>query len=480
MRRGKGRQKCCGKINHSISSSKGEALQDGGKQVQARVIVLIALVIFGSCLGNLSQTALNAMFSGMAADFGVQMELGQWVTTLYMLVLGITVPSVTYLMRRFPLKNVVLAALLLLLLGAAIDAVAPSFEVLICGRVLQAVSAGITMPMMISIVMTSFPRDRQATVMGIAGIAMGFAPNIGPTIGGWMIEFAGWRSFFVLLFVCALVLLVLAALLIARQPQADSSAKLDVASLLLSALGFGGLLLGFSNASSFGLASPFIWVPIFAGVLFLVLYLRRQKRIEHPLTNLRIFDSWRYRASFWAANALFASFMGITLIIPLFIENQWGGTALQAGLALLPGTVASFIVNPLAGWLVDRIGARPVVVVASVFLAAGAVSMAFIDEQTPFWAIVALQGVRATGVSGLIGPLTSWGMADLPHSIMTDGSSFGTAVRQACASMGTALMVFAIALGASAGVPLMGFHAAFAISGVFAAVVLVLALARVR
>ena len=211
-------------------------------------------------------------------------------------------------------------------------------------------------------------------------------------------------------------------------------------SLLLSALGFGGLLLGFSNASSFGLASPYIWVPAILGALFLVLYLRRQKHVEHPLTNLRIFDSWRYRVSFWAANALFASFMGITLIIPLFIENQWGGTALQAGLALLPGTVAAFIVNPLAGWLVDRIGARPVVVVASVFLAVGAVSMAFIDEATPFWAIVALQGVRATGVSGLIGPLTSWGMADLPHEIMTDGSSFGTAVRQACASVGTALM----------------------------------------
>lgn len=167
-----------------------------GKRVQTQVIVLIAIVILGSCLGNLSQTALNAMFSGMAADFGVQMELGQWVTTLYMLVLGITVPAVTYLMRRFPLKNVVLAALLLLVVGAAIDVVAPSFEVLVAGRALQAVSAGITMPMMISIVMTSFPRDKQATVMGIAGIAMGFAPNIGPTIGGWMIGFAGWRSFF--------------------------------------------------------------------------------------------------------------------------------------------------------------------------------------------------------------------------------------------------------------------------------------------
>lgn len=251
-------------------------------------------------------------------------------------------------------------------------------------------------------------------------------------------------------------------------------------SLVLSALGFGGLLLGFSNASSFGLASPYIWAPAILGVLFLALYLHRQRRIEHPLTNLHIFDSWRYRVSFWAANALFASFMGITLIIPLFIENQWGGTALQAGLALLPGTVAAFIVNPLAGWLVDRIGARPVVVVASVFLAVGALSMAFIDEATPFWAIVALQGVRATGVSGLIGPLTSWGMADLPHEIMTDGSSFGTAVRQACASIGTALMVFAIAAGASAGMSLVGFHAAFAISGFFAVIVLGLAVARIR
>lgn len=167
-----------------------------GKRAQTQVIVLISIVILGSCLGNLSQTALNAMFSGMAADFGVQMELGQWVTTLYMLVLGITVPVVTYLMRRFPLKNVVLAALLLLVIGAAIDVAAPSFEVLVAGRALQAVSAGITMPMMISVVMTSFSRDKQATVMGIAGIAMGFAPNIGPTIGGWMIGFAGWRSFF--------------------------------------------------------------------------------------------------------------------------------------------------------------------------------------------------------------------------------------------------------------------------------------------
>lgn len=445
-----------------------------------RVIILITIIIFGSCFGNLSQTALNAMFSGMAADFGVEVGLGQWVTTLYMLVLGITVPTVTWLMRRFSHKSIVLGSLGLLVLGSAIDAVAPSFPVLIAGRVLQAISAGVTMPMMISVVMISFPPNKQATVMGITGIAMGFAPNIGPTIGGWMLEAYGWRSFFVALCVCSAVLLLLALALIKREPAADSTARLDATSVLLSALAFGGLLLGFSNASSYELASLLVWAPVVIGAAFLVLFLRRQRRIEHPLINLHIFDSWRYCVGFWLGNALFACYLGITLILPLFIENLWGGSAFQAGLTLLPGTVAAFFINPLAGWLVDHIGARPVITVAAASLAIGAVSMAFIDAATPFWVIIVMQSFRALGVSGLIGPITSWGMADLPHEIMTDGSSFSTATRQACASLGTALMVFAITLGPVLGGAEVGYHLAFAISGVFGVAALIIALAKVR
>lgn len=450
------------------------------KSEMTSVIIVISIVILGSCLGNLSQTALNAMFSGMAVDFGVDVGLGQWVTTLYMLVLGITVPAVTYLMRRFSLKTVIMASLALLAVGAAVDAVATDFGILIAGRVLQAVSAGITMPMMISIVMTSFPRERQGTVMGIAGIAMGFAPNIGPTIGGWMIEAAGWRSFFVALTVCAVLLAVLAFFLIEDKGKGDSGACLDVLSLVMSAVGFGGLLLGFSNASSFGIASPFIWVPVVVGVAFIVLFIRRQRSIDHPLIDMRIWESPVYRASFWALNLLFACYMGITLVLPLFVEGLWGGTAFEAGLTLLPGTIAAFFINPLSGWLTDRFGARPVAIVGTVFLSVGAVSMAFMDESTPFWLIFCLQGIRAIGVSSLIGPLTSWGMSELPHEIMTDGSSFGTASRQAAASLGTALMVFAITLGPSLGSATIGYTLAFGLSGVFAVAMLALVIARVR
>ena len=217
------------------------------------VVLLLSIVMLGSCFGNLSQTALNSMFAGMAKDFGVDVGVGQWVTTLYMLVLGITVPAVTYLMRRFVLKNVIL-----LILGGVVDAAALNFPMLIAGRILQAISAGITMPMMMSLIMTSVPPERQATAMGISGIAMGFAPNIGPTIGGWMIETTGWRSFFVVLAIYSLVLTVVALATIKKTPAEDSGMRLDTLSLVQSALGFGGLLLGFSNASSYEFSSPFI------------------------------------------------------------------------------------------------------------------------------------------------------------------------------------------------------------------------------
>lgn len=445
------------------------------------VVLLVSIVMLGSCFGNLSQTALNSMFAGMAKDFGVDAGVGQWVTTLYMLVLGITVPAVTYLMRRFVLKNVIIASLILLILGGVVDAAALNFPMLIAGRILQAISAGITMPMMMSLIMTSVPPERQATAMGISGIAMGFAPNIGPTIGGWMIETTGWRSFFVVLAISSLVLTVVALATIKKTPAEDSGMRLDTLSLVQSALGFGGLLLGFSNASSYEFSSPFIWVPVVVGAVFLVFFMRHQRRVDYPLIHLEILNSKQYLVSFWASNFLYASFMGITLIIPLYIENLWGGSAFLAGLALLPGTIAAFFINPLAGILTDKIGARPVVIVAAFFLAAGASMMAFVDENTPYWMIFVMQGIRATGVSGLIGPLNSWGMSKLPPWFMTDASSFGTAVRQAFASLGTAIMVFAImVVGPFMGSAAMGYHLGFGFSAVCAILVLVIAIVWVK
>lgn len=454
------------------------------KSTRAAVYGLFAIVVLASACGNLSQTAVNAMLSDIMGEFGMAVDLGQWLTTSYMLVLGVTVPVATFLSRRFSVRQHVFLALAFFLIGSLADLCAPNFGVLLAGRVFQAVSTGMLMPLMQTIAMTSFPPGRQATAMGIAGVAMGFAPNIGPTIGGAMSFAWGWRSFFVLLLVITVALALATVLVIKPAAPRERDARLDVVSLMLSTLGFGGLLLAFSDASSFPLASPFIWVPLVLGALFLVLFVRRQQRVDDPLINMGIFSSGQYTAGFIAQCLLNASFMGVTLVVPLYIEGLCGGTALEAGVVLLPGTVAALVLNPLAGVLTDRVGVRPVAVVSGLFLATGAVLMSFLNADTPLLVVTLCQAVRAVGVSGLVGPLTSWSLAKLPRPIVPDGSSFCISARQACASLGTSVMVFLImTVGASSmgfANPALAYQLAFGFSAVMAVATLAFIVAKVR
>lgn len=318
---------------------------------------LFALVVLTAACGNLSQTAVNAMMMGIVADMGVTVELGQWLSTGYMLMLGVAVPAVTWISKRFSARQHLLLGLGLSLAGSLMCLAAPGFWVLLAGRILQAVSTGILLPFMTTIAMVSFPPGRQATAMGIAGVAMGFAPNIGPTVGGAMASAWGWRSFFVLLAALTCVLTLCALVLVKPTKPHDAAARLDAVSLSLSTLGLGGVLLGFSNASSFALISPYVWGPLAVGVALCAAFIVRQKRSGNPLIDLGVFRSARFNTGFAAQNLLFASFMGVTLVVPLYVEGLCGGTALQAGMVLLPGTVAALVLNPLGGVLTDRLGA---------------------------------------------------------------------------------------------------------------------------
>lgn len=453
------------------------------KSERGQVYALFAIVVFACAFGSLTQTVMNAMLGGIEADFGVDASTGQWLTTIYMLVLGITVPLVTFLSVKFSTRSLLFLVLAVFFAGSLLAYFAPSFPVLVAARVLQAFAAGVTLPLVQSIAMLRFPKGQNGTAMGISGIAMGFAPNIGPTIGGALVDSWGWRSFFVLLMIALAVLFVLSLLLVEREAAPDRPAVLDVPSFVLSTCGFGGLLLGFSNASSLGFASPAVWAAILVGAAFLALFLRRQKRVDHPLINLGIFASKRFRASFVIQNCLFGSFMGITLIVPLYVQGLCGGSALEAGIVFIPATILAIVFNPLAGILADKIGPRRVAIAAGALLFIGAASMAFIGQNTPLWLVTLMQTIRGIGVSSLIGPLNSWGMSELPHAIMMDGSAFFACVRQACASFGTALMVFLIAafgVAASGEPTAVGYQLAFGLSAVLSLCVFVGAVWKVR
>lgn len=449
---------------------------------RAQLLALFAIVTLATAFGSLSQTAVNSMLEAINAQLGLTSAVSQWLTTSYMLVVGVTVPVVTYLSARFSTKQLALISLGVFLAGSSICLVAPSFGVLVSGRVLQGVAAGITMPLLQAIAITKFPPQQVPVAMGVAGIALGFAPNIGPAIGGALVGAFGWRSFFVLLIAVTLVMIACVLLLIRGNDLAKRPAVLDVLSVLLSTVAFGGMLLGFSNAASLSFVSPLVWLPLILGVACLVLFLRRQSRIEHPLINLAIFESANFRASFWAQNFLFGSFMGITLIVPLFWMGACGGSPLESGLLFVPATISALFVNPLAGVLCAKLGARRVTIGAGVLLVIGATSMCFLTESAPFWLVAGTQLIRSMGVSASIGPWNSWGMIELPREIAMDGSSFTTAVRQAFGSMGTAIMMLLVVLVGSAAVgsPALCYQLAFAFSAVCSMAVLAIAIWKVK
>ena len=452
---------------------------------RAAVYWLFALVTIGAALGNLSQTGVNTMLPAIMAEFGVDVDVGQWLTTGYMLMLGVAVPVATYLMRRFDDRAYAALSFGLFAVGSLVDLVAPEFFTMLIGRVLQAIAVGLIVPKMQAIAMTKFPPGRRATAMGIAGIALGFAPNIGPTVGGAMDYSFGWRSFFVLMVGITVLLVVLTLLVVKPDTLPDTSARFETVSFVYSTLGFGGVLLGLSQASSYGIASPWVWAPIIIGAVFLVLFVRRQRVVDQPLMDLRIFESRIFTGGLLASLFVFACFMGVTLVIPLYVIEVLGGTSLDAGLVILPSTITALIVNPLSGVMADKTSPRLTTLIFGTFLVVGSVSWVLIGEDTPLWLLAVWQTIRAIGVSGLIGPLVTFSLSGLKGPLVPHGSTAQVIGRQVAATFGTAIMVLLMTLfvdvvavgSASSALP---YQAAFALSALMAIMAMLLIVARVK
>ncbi len=461
---------------------------------RAGVYVLFALATIGAALGNLSQTGLNAMLPATMDDFGVAVDVGQWLTTGYMLMLGVAVPVATFLMQRLSDREYLLVSFGLFAAGSLVDCVAPEFFSMLFGRVLQAIAVGLLIPKNQTISMTKFPPGKQATAMGIAGIALGFAPNIGPTVGGALDSAFGWRSFFVLLAGVSGLLLVLTVLFVKKGPADDPSAPFETLSFVYSTIGFGGVLLGLSQASSYGLASGWVWAPVAVGAVGLVLFVRRQRVLgercrlsstAQPLMDLQIFSSRTFNVGLLASVFLFACYMGVTLVIPLYVQDVLGGTSLDSGLVVFPATFTALAVNPLSGIMADKTSPRLVALIFGTFLVVGSVACVFIGEETPLWLLSVYQTTRAIGVSGLIGPLLTYALSGLEGPLVPHGSSASVVIRQVAATFGTAIMVFCVAallpLAASGDVtPAMPYQVAFGFSAVMATLSLGVIVLRVR
>lgn len=310
----------------------------------------------------LNQTILTVALPEFMGEFHINATTVQWLTTGYMLVNGVLIPVTAYFMNRFTTRQLFISSMLLLLVGSIVAASSPGFTLLLTGRLVQAAGAGIVMPLLMSVIYELFPVNKRGSAMGMIGLTIAFAPAIAPSLAGIVIEHVSWRW----LFIGAIVILLSARYL--TNVSETSKPKADILGIVYSTLGFGGILFGFSNASSSGWGNTVVLSCLIGGGIFLILFCTRQLRSANPMLNLRVFGNRNY-AMTTIINTLVTIIMYADLILlPLYLQSSRGYTPLESGLLLLPGALLMAMMSPITGRLFDKFGAKVLMLTGLVFV----------------------------------------------------------------------------------------------------------------
>ena len=316
---------------------------------------LLIVLLSGAFVTILNQTLLGTALPPIMNDLNLSGSTAQWLQSIFMLVNGIMIPVTAFLIDKFTTRRLFLTAMGLFTLGTLLCAIAPSFSILMAGRVLQASGAGIMMPLMQTILFLSFPINRRGTAMGLFGLIIAFAPAIGPSLSGFLVDQFPWRSVFIVVLPIA-VIDIIAAYFLLRNVTELKNPKVDVVSIILSTLGFGGILYGFSVAGDTGWLSWQVLLTVIGGGLILYFFITRQLRLKEPLLEFRVFQNNTFSLATALGMVVFAAMIGTNVILPLYMQNMVGFSALESGLVLLPGAIIMGFSSPITGYLFDRFG----------------------------------------------------------------------------------------------------------------------------
>lgn len=449
-----------------------------------RELGIIFTMLVATFVVILNETIMNVALPKLMADLQISASTAQWLTTVYMLVMAVLIPTTGFLMQRFTTRTLFLAAMGVFTLGSLVAGLAPAFAVLLLGRVLQASGTALMLPLLTTTILALIPVQRRGAMMGTVSIVISVAPAIGPTISGLIVQSLSWRyMFFFIVPIAAAVLIYAARNLVNIGEQ--RAASLDLPSVLLSGLGFGGLVYGLSSAGEHGgWGSPVVLATLAVGLLCLGLFAGRQLRLESPLLDLRAFRYPMFRLSVALIMLVMMALFASALLLPIYLQSIRLFTPLQTGLLLLPGGVLMGLASPLVGRLFDRHGPRALVSAGAGLLALTLWRFTTLAPDTPVPTLLALHIGVNSGLALLFTPIFATGLNQLPRSLYAHGSAISSTLQQVAGAVGTALLVTIMTTGAQAhaaaapGAPLealnAGLHSAFGAAAGIAVLALLL------
>lgn len=444
--------------------------------------VIIALLVFSAFVMILNETIMSVALPVLIVDLEIAARTAQWLTSGFLLTMAVVIPMSGSLLQRSPVRAIFVASMSLFCVGTLVSALAPGFAVLLAGRIVQACGTAVMVPLLMTTVMKLIPAERRGQTMGTISIVIAVAPAVGPTLSGFILGSLNWRWMFWIVLPIALLGLLAGWVWLRVADEREQPTPIDPVSVPLSAIAFAGLVFGLSElgASGHGGQAVPAWVPLTAGAVAMLLFGARQLRLQRDdraFLDLRPFTYRRFSVSVGLVVIGFTGLFGAIIMVPLYVQDVLGKSALVAGLTSLPGGLLMGLAGPLVGRVYDRHGARRLVVPGSIMLFLSLCGFAMLSAATPVWELVVLQTVMMVGLSMMFTPLMTDALSALPDRLYSHGSAIMTTLQQVAGAAGTALFVTVMAkASASGGAPDMpGVHAAFVAAALIGAVAVALA-----
>ncbi len=401
---------------------------------------LLSVLMIGAFIAFLNNTLLNIALPSIMTDLKIEAPTVQWLTTGFMLVNGILIPTTAFLIQKYSVRHLFLAAMALFTIGTLISGVAHVFPVLLAGRMLQASASALLMPLLMNVMLTSFPVQKRGVAMGVFGLILMSAPAIGPTLSGWIIEHYDWRMLFHFITPISIIILLIGFFLL-KDKKGKVDIRLDVLSVLLSSVGFGGLLYGFSSAGSKGWDSPHVYVTIVIGLISLIWFILRQTKQERPMLNFSIFKYPMFALSSSISMVLNMAMFSGMLLVPIYVQTIRGISPMDAGLMMLPGAILMAVLSPITGKLFDKFGGRILAIIGLTITTITTYYFSQLTLDTTYNYLMMLNSVRMVGISMVMMPVSTNGLNQLPARFYPHGTAMNNTLNQVSGAIGTAVLV---------------------------------------
>lgn len=403
-------------------------------------------MLLGAFVGMLSETSLNIALPQLTQAFHTNTATIQWLVTGYMLVIGIVLPLSSMISKWFTTRQIIIFALLDFIVGAAISAMAANFAILLTGRMIQGIATGLILPLMFAVVMQIFPPQKIGAVMGVCALVIMFAPAIGPTLTGLVLGKLSWRWIF-WLFIPFLLVALLFALTSLENVGQLSRPHVDVLSIVESAIGCSGLVIGASLSSRDGWLSLPVLSSLVIGIAVLVLYIHRQLNLETPILNLRVFRTPEFAIGSTLVMLDFGIILSAMYLLPMYIQNGLLLPVALTGVIMLPGGVVNALTSAVAGRMYDNIGAKKPARIGFVVALVGGLMLAFTTDHSPVTYVIAAHVILMIGCPLVMSPSQTSALNSLMEMQSADGSTILNTMQQIVGALATALATSFLELG---------------------------------